>query len=271
MLKNSHQKAAPPVPGRDLPPLPMPPTAGSQPLLGSKKSAHPAAINQPTGTPTSAVPDVPLKKLPIAAPQPNKPHKIPSPLKDFFGIVLFVLVVVLLVWLINSLILRSYSVVGPSMEDTFFTGQRVIVNRLPVTAAHIKGQPWTPARGQIIVFANPNWSPGEEDQYIIKRVVGLPGEKITVSDCVLKVYNSQHPDGFNPYTNGFKWLSNPSDCVTGDNLNFTVPAGYIFVVGDHRNGNYSLDSRSGLGYIPLQDVIGPVMVRIWPLNKLTVF
>jgi hypothetical protein len=65
-------------------------------------------------------------------------------------------------------------------------------------------------------------------------------------------------------------------CVDGAGTNVTVPDGQIFVVGDHRVSNYSMDSRDGsgrasLGTIPLDDIVGPVAMRIWPIDQLKAF
>ena len=93
------------------------------------------------------------------------------------------------------------------------------------------------------------------------------------------MYNSQHPEGFDPYDSFTNLAENDAEynqCVNGDGTDVTVPDNEIFVVGDHREGNYSMDSRDGggrasLGTIPLDDIVGPVAMRIWPLNKITVF
>ncbi len=65
-------------------------------------------------------------------------------------------------------------------------------------------------------------------------------------------------------------------CVDGEGTDVTVPKGRVFVTGDHRVGNYSMDSRNGdnratLGTIPLEDIVGPVAMRIWPLNSIKFF
>ena len=77
-------------------------------------------------------------------------------MRDVIGIVVFVLAVALGTIVINTFIFRSFSVVGPSMEATMFTGDRLIVDRLPVTAASLQGQPYVPRRGQVIVFKKPH-------------------------------------------------------------------------------------------------------------------
>ena len=204
-----------------------------------------------------------LQKYPETKPNPTARTSYPW-VKDIFGIFLFIIAVIAGAAIINAVVFRSFSVVGPSMEDTMYTGERLIVNRLPMTASTISGTTYIPDRGQVIVFKNPQFKPGDPDEYIVKRVVGLPGERITVNDCLVTVYSYQYPDGFNPY-NDFD-VSNQNDCVTGAG-DWTVPKNEIFVIGDHRNGNYSLDSRSGLSTIPLGDIIGPVSMRIWPFEK----
>ncbi len=226
----------------------------------------------------------PLKASPIETPNPTARRTF-SWTKDVLGLGVFVLVVIVGAFLINSFIFRSFDVIGPSMEPTLEGGinntpsDRLIVNRVPVTIAHASGKQYLPERGQIIVFKNPEWTAGEDDEYIVKRVVGLPGERITVDACVLKVFNEEHPDGYNPYTEFKNLADNDSEintCVAGDGTDVTVPKNEIFVVGDHRVNGYSMDSRNGegrssLGTIPLEDIIGPVSLRIWPFNMLKIF
>ncbi|GHU07846.1 hypothetical protein FACS189431_3070 [Alphaproteobacteria bacterium] len=219
-----------------------------------------------------------LKKHPEEAPTPTARSRYPW-LLDILGLFLFIAAVIIGASIINAVVFRSFSVIGPSMEDTLYTGERIIVNRLPVSWAAITGQEYVPLRGEIVVFRNPQFTPGSADEYIVKRVIGLPGERVTVNDCRVAVYNSQQSNGFDPYQD-FD-VSNPNDCVTGNNIDYTVPSHEIFVIGDHRNGNYSHDSRNGIGNgdagnskpaaIPLDDVVGPTSARIMPVNKFRLF
>ena len=187
-------------------------------------------------------------------------------LKDIGGFVIFVVCVIVGTLLINTFVFRSFSVTGPSMEQTLYTGDRLIVNRLPVTMAHLQNNSYTPKRGQIIVFKNPLYSPGSEDMNLVKRVIAFAGERVTVKDGTLTVYNKEHPQGFHPDDS---W-DGPGSPTSGD-TEVTVPEGSIFVAGDHRQGSYSLASRNGLGTVPLYDVIGPVSLRLWPLTKVQGF
>ena len=151
-----------------------------------------------------------------------------------------------------------------------YTGDRLIVNRLPSTLSSIKGESYLPERGQVIVFKNPRFNLGMEDEYIVKRVIGLPGERVVLKDGHYIVYNSENPDGFDPDTLNKGEPGSPTS-GTADEL---VPQGEIFVSGDHRQGNFSFDSRNGdegMGTIPLYDVIGPVSARIFPFNKVRTF
>ena len=123
-----------------------------------------------------------------------------------------------------------------------------------------------PERGQMIVFKNPQFNASSGDDYIVKRVIAFPGERVTVHDGTLTVYNSEHPNGFQPD----KGWDGPGSPTSGD-VNTTVSEGTLFVAGDHRQGNYSYDSRSGLGLIPFYDVVGPVGLRIYPFNKIQAY
>jgi signal peptidase I len=187
--------------------------------------------------------------------------------KDAFSISIFVICVLVGTLLINSFVFRSFNVLGPSMETTLFTGDRLIVNRLPVTLAALQNKQYIPERGQIIIFKNPQYNSDTGDEYIVKRVIAFPGERVTVANGVLTVYNHDHPKGFHPDDNNHGEPGSP----TSGNVDTTVTDGTLFVAGDHRQGDYSYDSRSGLGLIPFYDVVGPVSLRVYPFNKLRTF
>jgi signal peptidase I len=188
-------------------------------------------------------------------------------LKDAAGLLFFGLAVLIGTILINTYVFRSFNVEGPSMEKTMYTGDRLIVDRLPVTWAQLQNKQYVPERGQIIVFKNPQYTSGNPDEFIVKRVIGFAGERVVLNDGHYTVYNAQYPAGFNPDDANHGEPGSP----TNGNVDVTVPEGTLFVSGDHRQGNYSYDSRNGLGYIPLYDVIGPVSLRIYPFTAIRGF
>ena len=187
--------------------------------------------------------------------------------KDAFNIIIFIVCVLVGTLLINTYVFRSFNVLGPSMETTLYTGDRLIVNRIPVTIAQLENKPYIPDRGQIIVFKNPQYNAGTGEEYIVKRVIAFPGERVTVKDGILTVYNSSNPNGFHPDDANH---GEPGSPTSGD-VDTTVTDGTLFVAGDHRQGDFSYDSRSGLGLIPYYDIVGPVGLRIYPLNKIRTF
>jgi signal peptidase I len=188
-------------------------------------------------------------------------------LKDAAGLLFFGLAVLVGTIIINSFVFRSFNVEGPSMEATLHTGDRLIVDRLPVTWSQLQNKEYVPERGQVIVFKNPQFTIGNPDEYIVKRVIAFAGEHVVLKDGKYTVFNNVHPNGFNPddQNNG-----EPGSPTTGD-VDTVVPPDTLFVSGDHRQGNYSFDSRNGLGYIPLYDVVGPVSLRIFPFTGIRGF
>lgn len=189
-------------------------------------------------------------------------------LKDALGILLFVAGVLVGTLFINSFIFRSFNVEGPSMEPTLYTGDRLIINRIPVTLAQLQNKRYVPERGQIIVFKNPQFDDiRNQEEYIVKRVIAFAGERVVLKNGHYTVYNDEHPDGFDPddYNHG------EPGAPTSGSVNVTVPDGTLFVSGDHRQGSCSLDSRNGLGMVPLYDVVGPVALRIFPFDKIRSF
>ena len=210
--------------------------------------------------------------------KPSFAQKYPA-LKDIFNFLTFVGAVALGTFILNSFVFRSYNVVGGSMENTLQSGDRVIVNRIPVSIAHFQENEYVPKRGQIVVFANGgNTSTTNcealtnvKDQYIIKRVIAFPGERVEVENGTLTVYNEENPDGFNPdLDTRVSENDGPKENISGS-VNMIVPEGEIFGSGDNREGQNSYDSRNGLGTIPYCRIIGPVATRIFPFTAIRFF
>lgn len=190
-------------------------------------------------------------------------------LSDGLSLVIFIIGVAIGTVLLNAFVFQTFNVEGASMETTMYTGDRLIVNRLPVTMSKLQNKNYTPKRGQIIVFKNPNYNASlGKDEYIVKRVIAFAGERVTVKNGTTTVYNKENPNGFNPDSTVNK---NEPGQPTSGNVDTVVPKGTIFVMGDHRQGNYSCDSRNCMGSIPLYDIVGPVGLRIFPFTKIRGF
>lgn len=163
--------------------------------------------------------------------------------------------------LLNTFVIQSYQVDGQSMEKTLQNDDRLIVDKIPRTWSRITGHQYVPHRGQIIIF-NENGLPGFIGQkQLIKRVVGLPGERVVVANGHVMIYNAQHPDGFNPDTAGIYHIDATS---TPGSVDQTLGPNQIFVCGDNRAN--SEDSRY-FGPVNTNQVVAKLILRILPLNN----
>lgn len=176
---------------------------------------------------------------------------------------LFVLAI-LIALLTKTFVAQPYVVEGQSMETTLQSGDRLIVNKLPLTLANLSHD-YVPHRGDIIIF-NQSGLPGYTgSKQLIKRVVGLPGERIIIKDGQISLYNKSKPNGFNPDTDtGYKI----SASYTSGLVDVTLDGSQLYVCGDNRNN--SEDSRY-FGPISTNQVVGKLSFRIMPLGKIQRF
>lgn len=128
-----------------------------------------------------------------------------------------------------------------SMQPTLHAGNFVLVNKI----AYKLG---SPERGDVIVFRYP---PDPEQVPYIKRIIGLPGDSVRISDGKV-------------YVNGQLLVEPYIAATTHQGGEWTVPEEALFVMGDNRNN--SSDSRSW-GMVPMENVIGKAEVVYWPPDK----
>lgn len=170
--------------------------------------------------------------------------------------------------LLTAFVFQSYEVDGPSMEPTLQNRDRLIVLKVPRTVARITGEPYIPKRNDIIVFVKhglPESAGVREDKQLIKRVIGLPGDRVVVKDGAVTVFNSENPAGFDPDASS---EHGAAITTTSGESDVVVEEGQVFVAGDNR-GN-SLDSRT-FGPIESSDIVGKLILRIFPLDKADTF
>ncbi len=162
---------------------------------------------------------------------------------------------------------QSYQVDGESMETTLQNNDRLIVDKLPRTLARITHHAYIPARGNIIIFNQsglPDSGPSGQKQ-LIKRVIGLPGERLVIKDGHITIYNRAHPEGFNPdTTTGYHIAAT----TTSGNVDITLGANQIFVNGDNRPN--SEDSRF-FGPVNADQIVGRLVLRLLPINEIEKF
>jgi signal peptidase I len=197
-------------------------------------------------------------------------HRTSSAAREFAFLTIAALAIAIV---LKTLVVQAFYIPSVSMVPTLQVGDRILVNRLAYRLGDIE-------RGDVVVFADPN-PDGTHDRGIvgglvhflaqgigvvrpddddfIKRVIGLPGEVIEMRRGTVYV------DGVpldEPYVN-------EQDPSTADLPPTSVPDGMLFVMGDNRN--HSGDSRyqppAGLGFVPIDRVIGKAVVIIWPPSR----
>jgi signal peptidase I len=183
-----------------------------------------------------------------------------------YTILLFILAPLFAVFMI-VFVFQSYVVDGSSMEPTLQNGNRVFILKLPKTLAGLQNKQYVPARNEVIVFKKPT---GDGTQ-LIKRVIGLPGDRVVIENGIVRVYNVDNPEGFDPDAGtDYAGTLEPID-TSGEKVVENVGEGELFVLGDNRGPGGSLDSHSGLGLVPVENIIGRLWIRYFPISEFETF
>ncbi|OGL31375.1 signal peptidase I [Candidatus Saccharibacteria bacterium RIFCSPHIGHO2_12_FULL_41_12] len=185
--------------------------------------------------------------------------------KDLLSTILILASAPLLAWLLTLFVFQSYVVDGSSMQTTLKDKDRLIVTKYKKTLSKITSNDYIPNRYDIVVFDHRDryGMRTVEDKQLIKRVIGVPGDRVVIADGIVKVYNKDHPDGFNVDREGPERNASTVNLTEG-HIDQTINAGEIFVLGDNRSN--SLDSRV-FGTLPSGDIVGKANFRIYPFDK----
>ncbi len=197
-------------------------------------------------------------------------------------ILLVILVALGLSLLIKTFLLQAFFIPSPSMESTLIRGDRVVVNK-------VTSGPFALKRGDVLVFADPGgWLPtvtpasqgpvrdtirsgltfvgllpASSDEHLIKRLIGLPGDTVVCCDAQNRITVNGTPIE-EPYVYS-------GDLPSKDDFSVTVPAGRLWMMGDHRavseDSRYHRDLDQGL--VKVSDVVGRAFATVWPLDRAT--
>lgn len=192
---------------------------------------------------SSSVPTSPDPHTP-ASPDEPKEH----PLAE---LVRFAIIAILIVIPIRMFVAQPFIVSGASMDDTFHDGEYLIVDQVSYYFEE-------PQRGDVIVFKYPK----DPSKFFIKRVIGLPGDTVTIENSTVTITNDTHPGGFaleEPYVASMQ----PEPILVEE-----LGEREYFVMGDNRD--HSSDSRRW-GVLQKERIVGRAFIRLFPPNELGIF
>lgn len=160
----------------------------------------------------------------------------------------FSLIALLIVIPIRFFVAQPFIVSGASMENTFHSGEYLIVDQMSYYFHQ-------PARGEVVIFKYPR----DPSKFFIKRVIGTPGDTVTIENGVVTITNEANPDGFileEPYA---------EPMPPAPKLSETLGEREYFVMGDNRDE--SSDSRTW-GVLQQEKIVGRAWARLFPPTAL---
>lgn len=160
--------------------------------------------------------------------------------------------------LVRWFLFQPFIVKGSSMEPNFYDKEYLIIYELPYHFPSIFKVFTENDRGRALIVHPPN----DPKEFYIKRLIGLPGERIWIQGGRVTIYNTVRPEGF---TLDELYLPPGAQTFPGSYEDVTLGLDEIYVLGDNRGA--SLDSRR-IGPIPIKNVIGEPIFRGWPLQRI---
>lgn len=170
-----------------------------------------------------------------------------SRLRLFIENVLYIATAVVLALIVQQFIIRPFVVSGASMDPTLETGDYLLIDEVTYRFNE-------PERGDVVVFR----APPEPTKFFIKRIIGLPGDTVSINGKVITITNTANPKGF---TLSEDFITHESS----NNMTVTVPVDHYYVMGDNRAGSF--DSRSW-GTLPKENLRGRALLRLLPLKEI---
>jgi signal peptidase I len=196
------------------------------------------------------IPDTPLENNFSHPTASGNSIEIGQKKDSWFDILKFALITAAIVLPIRYYIAQPFIVSGPSMLPNFKDSNYLLVDEISYRFKK-------PVRGEVLVFNRP-----EEGKYLIKRIIGLPGETITLDGDKITITNKSNPKGFTLNQSFLTYTaSEPKKTVTLD-------SDHYFVLGDNRPVSY--DSRYW-GPLPKNQIVGRPFIRLYPFNALGFF
>lgn len=164
-------------------------------------------------------------------------------LRELLSWVQIIVVAAVIAFILNNFLIANSRVPTGSMENTIMAGDRVIGSRLSYRFGE-------PQRGDVIIF---RW-PDDEKVLFVKRIIGMPGDKVTIRDGQVYLNDSETPLEEN-------YIREPMKPAALQE--FQVPEGAYFCMGDNRNG--SVDARYWTNhYVYIDKIVAKVLFRYWP-------
>lgn len=155
---------------------------------------------------------------------------------------------------IRYYLIQPFYVKGASMEPNFYDKEYLIIDEISYRF-------YEPARGDIIVFRYPR----NQEEYFIKRVIALPGEKVQIKDGFVYIYNRADSAGVKLEE---KYLPAGDKTYGLNEETVSLNHDQYYVLGDNRNS--SKDSRS-FGPVDKKLITGRVLLRGWPFDRINIF
>ena len=186
-------------------------------------------------------------------PKQNKKGFLKSSLFFAWDIIKIIVISLAIIIPVLYFLIQTFFVNGASMEPQFHDGEYLIIDELSYRFNK-------PQRGEVIVFKYPK----DPSQYYIKRIIGIPNEKIKIDQGKIIIFNEQNPNGFILNENDYLSVEEGGTFL----LETKLGKREYFVLGDNRQA--SSDSRVW-GPLPKNFIVGRAWIRAWPFDKIDIF